>query len=255
MKFLSWNVAGCHKFNKNVNDGLSYDSEDIDYFKGAVKMGNFDLICLQEALTPFDLNRKDQTTEISEKIGLKYASSQVYGKSHIKKENYFSLGNISKYKIKNSYYVKLTNPSLIIKRENGDIWKTFDVGFFVSEIDYDGVMINLVNGHLTPYHYFKRNFMEAEFKNIRKEIEDLFIKLLKYPTIIGADFNYGDLHELIPGVFVLGKYKEAFTGKETARGKGQQDHILYSFHWDLKGYDIKKFESDHHQCISDFSLL
>ena len=251
---LSWNIAGCHKFLGDVNDGLSYEKEDLDYFKNAIKDQNFEIICLQEVLAPFDLKQKNQTTEIAEKIGLGYFASQNYGKSHLKKDNYFSLGNISKYRILKSYYHKLSNPNLTVKKDNGDTWITFDVGFLVSEINYNGRIINVVNGHLTPYHYFKRNFMEVDFKKIREEIEELFLSLLDHPTLVGADFNYENLNELIPGVFDKNKYKESFMGIETARGKGQQDHLLYSHHWKMNKYSVKKYDSDHHQCISEFEL-
>jgi hypothetical protein len=122
----------------------------------------------------------------------------------------------------------MPDPGLSIIRPDGDKWVSLDVGFLVCEIDYNGFLINLANGHMVPFHYYKRDFAEPAFENIRTAISEFFISLAKRPTIIGADFNYNKLDSLLPRIFENDLYKEGFVGIETTPGRGQQDHILFS---------------------------
>ncbi|HCP08454.1 MAG TPA: hypothetical protein DIT25_01495 [Candidatus Moranbacteria bacterium] len=107
---------------------------------------------------------------------------------------------------------------------------------------------------MVPFHYFKRDFTELEFEPVRKSITTLFLDLLDKPTIIVCDFNYNDLQKLIPDVFAENCYQEPFLKIETTPGRGQQDHILCSHHWDLINYSVVKLNSDHYQCIANLKL-
>jgi len=254
MKILSWNVSGAHLFFESLEDAISYDKEDVSYFSQKIKESECEIIGLQESHTPIDENESSQSKIFADYVKYKYFDTHAYGKSHIKSGNYLSLSNISKYKILRSYFYQIPNPNLNIKRPNGDVWTSFDVGFLISEIEYDGKIINFANGHMVPFHYFKRDFTEPEFEPVRQSITTLFLDLLEKPTLVVCDFNYNDLQKLIPNVFAKNCYKKPFIKTETTPGRGQQDHILCSYHWELLDHSVVKLNSDHYQCIADLKL-
>lgn len=92
-----------------------------------------------------------------------------------------------------------------------------------------------------------------EFENVRDSITELFLNLSQQPAILVGDFNYKKLRELLPGVFKIG-YRQVFE-EDTSPKKGQQDYILYSKHWQSKGYEIIKTETDHYLCVGEFQQM
>lgn len=254
MKILSWNIAGAHTLKEQTDDGVLYEEENLKYFIQGIIDTQAEMIGLQESHTNFDDRNNAHANLIAKKLRYKYYNNQIYGKSHIKEKNWLSLSNISKYKIIKYYFHKLPNPNLSVLRKDGNTWTTLDVGFLISEIKYNNKKINFVNGHMIPFHYYKRDFLEPDFKNIRNSITNLFLSLFNNPTIIVADFNYNDLIKLIPGIFEDKLYTEVFTCVETTPRRGQQDHILFSNHWNMLNYEVKKMNADHYQCIADVML-
>jgi endonuclease/exonuclease/phosphatase family metal-dependent hydrolase len=254
MKVLSWNIAGGHTITGAVEESLNYNTEDLPYFEQQIKQLNPDVVGLQEVHTPDKDDTQTQAGILAKAVGYKYFENQPYGKSHIKDGNKISLAMLSKYPIINSFFHQLPNPNLTIKRPNGDKWVTFDVGFLVNTIRYKEQKIVIMNCHLVPFHYFERNYDESEFQYIRDDIAELLSPFSETPTIVLGDFNYADLRKIIPDVFENQKYKEAFEHVETTPEKGQQDHILFTKHWNLKKYEIRKGKSDHHMCIADFNF-
>jgi hypothetical protein len=108
---------------------------------------------------------------------------------------------------------------------------------------------------MVPFHYFKRDFIESEFEPIRRSIAEFYKSLANKPTIAGVDFNYNDLKKLLPQIFEDDLYREAFEGIETAPGRGQQDHILFSKDWRFEKYEVRKVTADHFICIADLELI
>jgi len=134
------------------------------------------------------------------------------------------------------------------------MWRTLDMGMLVSEINLQGRVINIANIHLIALHYYKRNWREKQFQNIKDFISNALVKLSEKPTIVIGDFNYANLKEIYPNVFTKGKYKEAFVG-DTTPEKGQQDHALFTRHWFLRETKIiKNVEADHYICLVNLDL-
>ncbi|PLX21273.1 hypothetical protein C0584_03040 [Candidatus Parcubacteria bacterium] len=254
MKIVTWNIAGGFTMKGSIESGYNYDEENLNYFINRLKSVGADCISLQESHTPTNESKTKSQGEIIAKK-LKYSFyNRPYDKSHIKDENLLSLVNLSKFNITKSKYVLLPNPKLEVVRPNGDKWHTHDKGFLISEIDYKGEKINFVNGHIFPFHHFNRNFMEDEFLNIREFISDLLKSLSNKPTIVAVDMNFNDLSVLLPELFKNNLYKESFLNIETAPGHGQQDHIMYSKHWNKEDFKVTKTKSDHYICSTDISL-
>lgn len=254
MKFICWNIAGGHIFRGSLEDALSYSEENLDYFIEKLGNDNADIVVLQETHSPIEKGKAAQSEIIAKRLSYSFTANHPYGRSHIKIGQQLSLTILSKYPIIRSYFQKIPNPGLSIVRPNGDKWISFDVGFLVCEIDYNGTPINVANGHMVPFHYFKRDFAESDFQDIRSSISKLFITLAERPTLVGADFNYNDISILFPDIFKNNLYHEGFVGIETTPGRGQQDHILFSRQWHYKNSKIKKVEADHYICLTEISL-
>ncbi|MBI2542808.1 MAG: endonuclease/exonuclease/phosphatase family protein [Candidatus Aenigmarchaeota archaeon] len=253
MKIVSWNIAGGHTFKGRVEDASSYNREDLSYFIGQIKDVESDVISLQEAHTSVNRNNDSQAKTIAEALGYDFVVNHPYSdRSHIKSDQRLSLSIISKLPIENSYFHLLPNPSLRITRPDGDVWVSLDVGFLVTTVGYNGNRINVANCHMVPYHYFNRDFLE--FNDIRDDTSDFLIRLSKKPTLVAGDFNYNDLKRLLPRIFENGSYRESFEGVETAPGRGQQDHVLFSNQWDIRKYEIRVGEADHYLCVSEVEL-
>lgn len=251
MKIASWNIAGCHKFNGTISDSLTYDKEDLGYFSNKLKQENLDFIGLQESLTSIQNPRERQADDLAVNLKMKVLGNQPYGKSHFKNSHSLSLSNLSTLEHIKTYFHLWPNPGVTVIRPNGDTWVCYDVGALVSEVKYENHIINLVNTHLTPFQYFNRDYKEPVFMAQRKDISEFLISLQPNPTIVTGDFNYANLELVFPMIF--NNYQEAFK-TETAPGKGQQDHILYSNHWKLESYEIQKHQADHYLCKVELSL-
>jgi endonuclease/exonuclease/phosphatase family metal-dependent hydrolase len=252
MKILSWNIAGAHIFTHPISQALNnknYEHEDIAYFLKHIKATKADIILLQEAHSE---EEESQGKIFAKKLSYPYVKEQIYGKSHITSGQQLTLVTLSKYPISSSYFHLLPNPKLTTVRENGEEWETLDTGFLVTEIDFDNQKVHIANCHLVPYHYFHRNFSEQSFQYIRDDITHLLTKLAEKPSIVGGDFNYADLTEVLPSIGSV--YEEAFVKRETAPGKGQQDHVLFTRQWQLNDVQLKRLKADHFQCIVEVSL-
>lgn len=253
MKIICWNIAGGHLLSKSLEDAISYDEENLSYFIEKLQGENADVILFQEAHTTVK-TRESQVEIIAKQLGFPFVENHPYGRSHIKNGEQLSLSTLSKFSITNAKFHKIPNPELSIIRPDGDKWISLGVGFLVCEIDYNGVLINLANGHMVPFHYFKRDFAEPAFGYIGTAISELFISLAKKPTIIGADFNYNKLDSLLPSIFKDNLYREGFTGIETTPDRGQQDHMLFSQQWRLINSEVKKLKTDHFLCSIEVEL-
>lgn len=255
MRIASWNIAGGRTITSQNSDALTVnnDREQIGYFVKALCNTHPQVIALQEVHKPLDASRLAQSDNIAEELGMQVTTAQSYGNSHIEQGQQLSLANLSEYPIKKTIFHLLPNPNLTVNRSDGQVWRTLDVGFLISDIDYQGETIRIANGHMIPLHYFDRNYLEPEFQPVRDDLTGLFTQIADVPTIIAGDFNYPDLNKLIPGVFANNLYLEAFR-EDTTPIKGQQDHVLLSQHWTLKKSEVKKVDTDHYLCIIDGQL-
>jgi len=253
MKIVSWNIAGAHTFVGGLEDALSYEGEDIKYFIKQLRKSDADVVCLQEVHIPLNQKGFSQPDIIANNLGYRFVETHIYGsKSHIKSGQQLALSTLSRIPVEKSYFHKLPNPNLKIKRPNGDVWVSFDVGFLVSELNYNGRKIYVLNTHLVPFHHFERDFCEPVFKHIRDDISDFLLGLSKEPTVVVGDFNFADLKKLIPKVFANGQYREAFENIETTPGRGQQDHILFSSQFDPGAFEVNVERADHYLCEAVF---
>ncbi len=253
MKLISWNIGGAFPLISRTKEWSrnDYAQENIEAFIPPLQRDNADVICLQE-IHAESLTGSQQAATLSEALHMK--PSQIYSynnDSHIKPGSHLAMVTLSKQTIKKSTIQKPPNPNLSVTRPNGAIWRTLDCGFLISEVEYKGQTIYVVNGHLVPFHYYGRNFSESSFDFIREAITNILVPLSNRPTIIGADFNIDGLEKLIPGLFPT--FTEIFH-EDTTPTRGQQDHILVSKHWGVVDYEVEKSISDHYLCSVNLQL-
>lgn len=256
MKVVSWNIAGGHIFLGGVEDVRSYEEEDLSYFIDRLRETDADIICLQETHTPTD-NSHHHAQIIARDLEYKNFINHPYTdrESHIKEGNYSSLSTLSRHPIQSSRFHALPNPSLTITRPNGELWISYTEGLLIGEINYNGVEINIANILLIPFHYFERDFAEPEFNSIREDIVKALLPLLDKPTLAIGDYNLNNLKKYFPELFENKRYNEVFEDIETAPGRGQQDHILYSFHWNVERYKVdREVNADHYPCSAELTL-
>lgn len=254
MKLLSWNIAAGHIFKKNISNALhheNYDVEDLNYFVNEIKKADAEVVFLQETHSD---SEKSQGKIFAEKLSYQFYREHSYGKSHIEKGQQLTLVTLSRYPIQSSFFHGLPNPNLTIQRPNGEEWVTLDMGFLVTEISMHNTSVNFANCHLIPLHYFKRHFAEPDFQNMRDDLSEFLTTLAQKPAIAGGDYNYADLEQIIPSVFTDNLFTEAFVKTETAPGKGQQDHIIFTPQWNLDTVLLEKVHADHYKCIIEVSL-
>lgn len=256
MKIVSWNIAGGHTFLGGAENVRSYEKEDLDYFINILKEVGADVVCLQETHTPTD-GKPYHAQVIAQELGYGDFINHTLTEreSHIKEGYYSSISTLSRFPIKTSRFHALPNPNLTITRPNGELWISYTEGILLGEINYNGVGVNIANILLIPFHYFERDFAEPEFNNIREEIVRVLLSLLDKPVLAIGDYNLDNLKKYFPELFENKKYIEAFENIETAPGRGQQDHILYSHQWSLKEYGVnKEVNADHYLCSATLDL-
>lgn len=248
----TWNIGGGFLFRKKVQDGFSYEEEDLSYFIEQLKLQKLDLLALQEVHV--DTAGASQAQTIAKELGCIPSETYPYGNSHIKPGNSLALSIISKFPVVKSSFCKLPNPALKKVWPDGSVWTSFDVGLQISTIALESGPVQFINGHTVPFHYYGRDFMEQEFEHIRNNIEDIILESVEIPTIVSVDLNYPDAEKLLPKIFKDDVFQPSFRDVETALGKGQQDHILFSHHWSFRRYEIHKVNADHALCISELEL-
>lgn len=253
MKLALWNIAGGFPLITRGQEWSrdNYKEEDIEAFIPPLQKTGADIFCLQEvhAESPTD---SQQITALCESLQAKPTKLYTYSNnSHIKPGSHLAMAILSKLPITKTIMQKLPNPHLTITRPDGSIWKSLDCGFIISEIEYAGQKIHIVDGHLVPFHYYGRDFSDSAFDFIRDAIAEILLPLSDKPTVIAADFNFDGLERLLPKLFPT--FTEVFH-EQTTPTKGQQDHILVSSHWNVLDFKVKKEVSDHFLCTAEIEL-
>ncbi|HYK08992.1 MAG TPA: endonuclease/exonuclease/phosphatase family protein [Candidatus Eisenbacteria bacterium] len=255
MRIATWNIAGGRTYLGHHPEALpyGYGKENLSYFTQNLGRARPDIAVLQEVHTP-KVGGISQAESIANTLGFHTTKPIPYDNSHIQPDQHLSLATVSASPIEQGQFYTLPHLNLSITRPNGDVWTPFNpTGFHVVEVDHEGQKVQVVNTHLHPFHYFERDFAESEFEEYRRAISDFFLSLSNRPTVIAGDFNYANLQTLLPDVFEKGGYTDAFS-RSTTPEKGQQDHILFSRHFQLDNADVQRGSADHYLCLADVSL-
>lgn len=255
MRIASWNIAGGRTYLGHHPEALpyGYGKENLPYFTENIKRARPDVMVLQEVHTPKN-TEPSQADTIATGLGFHASRTIPYDTSHIQSDQMLSLATVSTSSLQEGYFHPLPQLDLRVIRPNGEVWTPFNpTGFHVIEVEHEGQKVQVVNTHLHPFHYFERDFSEPEFEGYRKAISDFLLGIADKPTIIAGDFNYANLHTLFPDVFEQGGFTDAFS-RSTTPEKGQQDHILFSHHFQLDTVDVQRGSADHYLCIADLSL-
>ena len=160
-----------------------------------------------------------------------------------------SIAIISKYPIVTSKFNLLPNPNLKFMWK-GQMVSSHDKGLLESVINYQGLNIRIVSGHMVPFRKYEKNFMDKEFSNIRDEIEKIVLSK-QMPQAICADMNYNeDIKALLPNVFANGLSSTLKDVPTTPKGR-KYDKIIISKEWQLIESNIIKGKADHYLCFAE----
>jgi len=224
MRVATWNIGGGFIESKQKHE---YDFENINYFTEELKSINPDVVCLQESHIS---EKNNQSKIIADGLGFKHLVTYPIANSHLKDGEKISISIISKFPIISSKFNMLSNPNLQF------VWRdkkaySHDKGFAEAVINYKGIHVKILSGHMVPFRRFARSFLDNEFEEIRKQIEKIILHE-KIPKIICADMNFNEkIETLIPKVF-NGNFKSILGDNPTTPKGKTYDKIIISNEWE-----------------------
>ncbi len=246
MRVATWNIGGGFI---SLNQKDEYDFEDINYFIKELKAINPDIVCFQE----IHLSEKNnQPKIIADSLNFQYIATHSIADSHLKDNEKLSISIISRFPIISSKFNMLPNPNLQF------IWRgkkafSHDKGFMEAIVDYKGVNVKVLSGHMVPFRKFAKNFLDDQFKEIRDKVEQIILHD-KMPKIICADMNFDkEIEKLIPNVFNNG-FKFILNGNPTTPKGKKYDKIIISKEWEFASSNIINGKADHFLCFADIGL-
>ncbi len=246
MRIATWNIGGSFISSDQKN---KYDLENIDYFIDELKSINPDIVCFQEIHVS---KKNDQPKIIANALDFKYFKTFSIADSHLKNNEKLSISIISRFQIVSSKFNMLSNPNLQF------IWRgkkafSHDKGFLEAVVNYNGIDIRILSGHMIPFRKFGKNFLDGKFKEIRNQIEKIILNN-EMPEIICADMNFdGEIDKLIPNVFGNG-FKFILGDKSTTPKGKKYDKIIISKEWKSANSNIIEGKADHFLCFADVEL-
>ncbi|HLD21327.1 MAG TPA: endonuclease/exonuclease/phosphatase family protein [Patescibacteria group bacterium] len=241
MNIATWNIGS----GFISEDRTNYDRENLSYVISELQQAQCDLIFLQEVDSSSSNATDTQAHTIAHALHFPVVISHPLHPNHLKAGRELSIAILSKFPLHTTRFHAVPNPHITATGPNGKSWSSFDKGFLIATMEYENSLVNVVCGHMLPFHKFKRNFTEEEFSNIRVDIEQTLLSLPSRPTIMGVDMNFGDLHVLTPALF--DRFVDVFS-EDTTPDYGQSDHILLSKDWDIKSHAILPGKADHYLC-------
>jgi|GEM_PF-1723526 len=247
MRIATWNIGGSFVSSRSKN---TYDREDINYFIEELKSINPDIVCFQEIHVSRD---NDQSKILSDSLGLQYLATYSIADSHLKDGEKLSISIISKFPILSSILSMFPNPHLEF------IWRgerafSHDKGFVEAIVNYNGIDIRILSGHMLPFRRFGKDFLADEFTYIRDKIEHIILETT-LPTVVGADMNFdGEINTLIPDVIAHG-FKSILPIVATTPTENTYDKIIVSKEWECNNSVVVEGRADHFLCFADVEYV
>lgn len=145
----------------------------------------------------------------------------------------------------------LPNPDLTTHLEEKEI-RSHDKGLVSATCSPWGIELGVTSLHSFPFHLFRREAQEADFKEIWDSLTDeLRRQLDRHPVLVCGDFNTGDRRLVLDGEDM--PLTSAIEGRATYKEESVDD-ILYSPSIELLRTEILANFSDHSMCLSEFRL-
>lgn len=238
MRLATWNIGSA--LGRNSGESIEYIAENVE-------KNSIDVLCLQEIKTSgSDI---DFITELQKKLSFNYSKFYELSSAHLGDTTMMGVAIISRYRIAESFEIKLTNPEIVFNK-NGKNIKSDDKGFLVVEIVYKGKKVKIVTGHMLPFHS-----LGSDSNQYRYLYEEMYSKVKTFckgfPFVLCGDFNSSKLESVIKEIStdMLKVFSEA-----TRYNGNQNDYIFTSKEWLCKNYRVDMNEYDHFLCVCELEL-
>ncbi len=248
MNIATWSIGSGFIADEETN---LYSKENLQYFINTIKAENPDILFLQEVDTNPNNPPDNQATMIANALGYEVTSSVLHP-NHLKAGRMQSLAILSRYPLQASWLSLLPNPHITHTTESGIEMVAFDKGFLAAQVEIDSTIVQVICGHFLPFHKFKRDWMEDEFKHIRCAVDATMGSFTTRPTICGIDMNYAQAADLAPSA-MGSDYKELIDQPTIPEG-WQSDHLIVSKEMRAHNSRVIPGQADHYLCVAEIGL-
>ena len=251
----SWNISGgvfniTDSRNELLSDNISRMSKANGDLADVLRAISADFVCLQEVHGQNGVY--SQTEEIAYLAGFQYFREAMFDDSHHFRNSELQIGVsvLSNYRIKHSRTHVLTNPDLVVRQSNGELWRTHTKGLIAVNSHIPGLgSITIISIHLIPFYRFSLNDNDHRVLSFWKEVDKELCVYGDTLAIIGGDFNSNDVCSRLTNLFYHHSFQDMEFHKPTHRDS-YFDHIVLSKKFKILGIEVldNYKHSDHHPC-------
>ena len=257
LKIATWNIS-CGiplewEFTKGIEKQNDYKKYGlIDDVIEKINKENIDIIGLQESVN-FRNREKSFAQIISDNTDLKYYSTFEVSDCHLIENANIEEVVLSRFPIIKSENVMFENLKFTKKSNNGTIYKLFDDGFIISDIQInDKLTISFTTGHALAFQVFGKkpeNYVQS-YKILENSIKEHYKRGNK--MFVVGDYNSEHLLEMLP--FLKDNFINYVEGETYIVEKTSIDYILAEKDVIFLSKKKIKNKSDHYLCIANFIL-
>ncbi len=245
--------------NFNISGGFYIGNEDIEYLDreavdnvdnrllnqiiDTINNENIDVICFQEIITTKEVKYLES---IADNTKLKYYDYYELSECNIVKNTNCGIAIFSRYPINCIKKELFPNPKLSKTTSSGNTYYTYDKGYMICELEFNGEKINVLTHHGFPYRRF--NSTPEDNPKVFNYFDDVITKY--NPDIITGDFNAENFMDLM--VNTSKKYKRTIDDITTVDGKKFDDILVYNN--TNVSTKIIKLLSDHFIIVDDIEI-
>ncbi len=256
LKIATWNISCGIPAEWNIFNGIKKEKDYkkfglIDEVIQKINDEDIDIIGIQESVA-FKDGEKSFAQVISENTNLKYYVEFKVSDCHLLENGNIEEVILSKYPIINSKNVMFENANLSNVAKDGKMYKLFDDGFIIADIELSNdLQIKFTTGHAPAFQVFGKipEDYGYVYKRLEENIENL-IKENKKIFIVG-DYNTEKLLEMLP--FINSNFRNHIEGVTYFEGTAI-DYILAEKNINCLSNKKVQNKSDHLLCIASFGI-
>ena len=256
IKIATWNISCGIPAQWSITNGIKKEKDYksfglLDEVIDKINENNIDIIGLQESVT-FRNGEKSFAQIISENTKLKYFSEFKVSDCHLLEDAKIEEVVLSRYPIIDTHNIMFENVNLSNVSKDGKIYKLFDDGFIISNIQInDEQKIYFITGHAPAFQVFgkKPEDYGYVYELLQEKAKESFNK--NHNTFIVGDYNSEELFNMLP--FIKQNFNNNIDGVTYFEGTAI-DYILSPK--DIKCISNIKLNnlSDHLLCIAQFQI-
>ena len=257
LKIATWNISCGIPLEWEFSNGIEKQKDYrkfglIDEVIETINREQIDIIGLQESVN-FKNGDKSFAEIISDNTDLKYYSTFEVSDCHLIENANIEEVVLSRFPIIKSENVMFENLNFTKKSKNGILYKLFDDGFIISDIQINNSLaISFTTGHALAFQVFEKkpeDYVES-YKILENNIKKHF-KSNKTMFVVG-DYNTEFLLDMLP--FIKENFKNYVEGATYVVENTSIDYILAENNIKFLSKQKIKNKSDHYLCIASFEI-